>query len=116
MAKTSKAKGNDPLGIRMMPRDVATRWNYTYEMLNFAYIYREAYDEITANKDMKMRLYELLNKEWKIVKDLSDILKVLPISSLYQILICFQDFQGCYFILFEIDSQSCQSNPRYGRY
>ncbi|KAF8899536.1 hypothetical protein CPB84DRAFT_1641653, partial [Gymnopilus junonius] len=45
-------KGKPPLASRMMPRDVATHWNYTYEMLNFAYTYRAAYDEITANRDM----------------------------------------------------------------
>lgn len=57
MAEASKAKGEKPLGSRMMPRDVATRWNSTYEMLSFAYTYRAAYNEITANRDMKMRKY-----------------------------------------------------------
>jgi len=76
MAKASKEKGRKPLASRMIPRDVETRWNYTYEMLNFAYTYRNAYDEITANRDMSMRDYELSNEEWKIVKDLADVLKV----------------------------------------
>jgi hypothetical protein len=76
MAKSSKAKGEKPLSTRMMPRDVATRWNYTYEMLNFAYDYREAYNEITANCDMKMRAYELSDEEWDIVKQLGSVLKV----------------------------------------
>ena len=60
----------------MMPRDVATRWNSTYEMLNFAFTYRNAFNQITANQDMKMRKYELSRKEWKVVKDLADVLKV----------------------------------------
>jgi hypothetical protein len=76
MAKASKEKKKKALGPRVMPRDVATRWNYTYEMLDFAYIYRRPYNEICSNRDMKMRLYELSNDEWKIVKDLSDVLKV----------------------------------------
>jgi hypothetical protein len=76
MAKASKEKKKQPLGHRVMPRDVTTRWNYTYEMLDFAYNYRQPYNEICANRDMKMRLYELTNDEWKIVKDLSDVLKV----------------------------------------
>ena len=59
-----------------MPRDVATRWNYTYEMLNFAYTYREAYNELCANRDMKMRKFEVEDREWEIVKQLADILKV----------------------------------------
>jgi hypothetical protein len=60
----------------MMPRDVATCWNYTYEMLNFAYIYRDAYNELTSNRDMKMRKYEIEDSEWEIVKQLADVLKV----------------------------------------
>ena len=59
-----------------MPRDVETRWNYTYEMLSFAHTYRAAYNEITANRDMGMRALELSIEDWKIVKDLADVLKV----------------------------------------
>lgn len=76
MAQAAKVKKTEPLSIRIMPHDVATRWNSTYEMLNFAYIYREAYNQITANQDMKMRKYELNKKEWKTVKELADVLKV----------------------------------------
>lgn len=76
MAQTSKAKGEKPLSSRMMPRDVTTRWNYTFEMLNFAYAYRDAYNEITANRDMKMRDYELSDEEWEIVRQLGLVLKV----------------------------------------
>ena len=61
---------------RMMPCDVETHWNYTYEMLNFAYIYRSAYNEITANRDMDMRANEISKEEWKIIKDLANVLKV----------------------------------------
>lgn len=76
MAQAAKEKGKPPLSSRIMPRDVTTRWNYTYEMLSFAYVYREAYDQVTANKEMKIRKYELSRKEWKIVKDLANVLKV----------------------------------------
>ena len=76
MAKASQEKGNKPLGLRVMPRDVATRWNSTYEMLDFAYKYRKAYNEITANRNMNLRTYELSNEDWKIVKDLATVLKV----------------------------------------
>jgi hypothetical protein len=76
MATASKSKTQKPLSRWMMPRDVATRWNYTYEMLNFAYIYRDAYNELTSNRDMKMRKYEIEDSEWEIVKQLADVLKV----------------------------------------
>jgi len=76
MATASKSKGKKPLSKWIMPRDVATRWNYTYEMLNFTYTYREAYNELCANQDMKMRNFEVEDREWEIVKQLADILKV----------------------------------------
>lgn len=60
----------------MMPRDVATCWNYIYEMLNFAYIYCDAYNELTSNQEMKMRKYEIEDSEWEIVKQLAEVLKV----------------------------------------
>jgi hypothetical protein len=76
MAAASKSKGDKPLSNRMMPRDIATRWNYTYEMLSFAYTYRDAYNELTGNRDMKMRKYEIEDDDWEIVKQLADVLKV----------------------------------------
>jgi hypothetical protein len=74
--KTPLSKGKTPLSKRMMPRDVATRWNYTYEMLNFTYTYRVPYDELCGNRDMKIRKYEIEDYEWEIVRQLADILKV----------------------------------------
>jgi len=76
MAKISKEKGKVLLSKQMMPRDVATRWNYTYEMLSFAYTYREAYNKLTSNQEMKMRKLELSDKEWEIVNQLASVLKV----------------------------------------
>ena len=76
MAAASKSKGDKPLSNRMMPRDIATCWNYTYEMLSFAYTYRDAYNELTGNRDMKMRKYEIEDDDWEIVKQLADVLKV----------------------------------------
>ena len=76
MAKSSKEKGKKPLGQCVMPHDVATHWNFIYEMLFFAYTYHIAYNKITSNCKTKMCAYELSNKEWKIVKDLLDVLKV----------------------------------------
>lgn len=45
-------------------------------MLSFLVTYREAYDEITANRETNLRDYELSEEEWKILKDLSEVLKV----------------------------------------
>lgn len=64
------------MSVRIMPRDVSTRWNSTYEMLKFAYLYRKAIDKITGERAMKLRDYELLESEWETVKQLRDSLKV----------------------------------------
>jgi hypothetical protein len=65
---------SDPLAIQMMPCDVATRWNLTYDMLVFALEYREAIDKISGDRDM--RKYELLEEEWDLVRQLCDVLGV----------------------------------------
>jgi hypothetical protein len=66
----------DLLAIHMMPRDVTTHWNSTYNMLVFALEYRRATDEISGDK--KMRKYELEAKEWDLVQQLCDVLEVCP--------------------------------------
>lgn len=106
MAQTSKEKGEKPLSSRMMPRDVTTRWNYTYEMLSFAYTYRDAYNEITANREMKMREHELSDEEWEIVRQLAAVLKV---SNCIPPFLIFSDnhiidFQRCHPVFFSFDS------------
>ena len=63
------------LSVRIMPRDVSTCWNSTYDMLKFAYSYHEAIDRITGDRAMKLRDYELLESEWETVKQLRDSLK-----------------------------------------
>ena len=62
--------------VHIMPWDVSTRWNSTYEMLKFAYLYREAIDRITGDPAMKLKDYELSESEWGTVKELRDSLKV----------------------------------------
>ena len=60
----------------MMPRDVKTRWNFTYLMLNFSLDYQEAIDEITANRNMKIRKFEMSKEEWVLARKLAGVLKV----------------------------------------
>ena len=64
------------LNQRMMPRDVTTWWNSTYDMLEFAIEYREALESITGNQRMKLSQYELMEEDWEIATQLHDILKV----------------------------------------
>ncbi len=38
----------------VMPHDIRTRWNSTYDMLDSAYTYKDAVMNITAIRDMKL--------------------------------------------------------------
>ena len=45
-------------------------------MLEVALEYRAAVDDITANKALKLRKYELDDDDWAIVRDLLRVLRV----------------------------------------
>jgi hypothetical protein len=60
----------------MMPRDVSTRWNSTYDMVEFATEYRAALDIMTADRDMNLRKFELSKKEWGMATELCEVLQV----------------------------------------
>ena len=64
------------LRVRLIPRDVRTRWNSTYDMLVFTLDYRDAVDDITGNRALKLRKYELDADEWRIIEELTQILEV----------------------------------------
>jgi hypothetical protein len=60
----------------MMPWDMSTQWNSTYEMLVFAVSYWEVLDIITGDREMKLHQYEMDAEEWKIAHQLCQVLKV----------------------------------------
>ena len=66
---------------RIIPHDVATCWNLTYDMLRFALEYRKAIDILTADRNNNLQSYELSKQEWTIVAQLCDILKVCDVSN-----------------------------------
>ena len=59
-----------------MPRDVSTHWNSTYDMLKFAYAYRDAIDQMTDNRGLNLKHCMVTEVEWELVKQLRDVLKV----------------------------------------
>ncbi|KDR70619.1 hypothetical protein GALMADRAFT_75845, partial [Galerina marginata CBS 339.88] len=63
------------IAARMMPRDVRTRWNSTFDMLDFAVEHRVALNTIMGDRAMKLRQYELSEEDWKIGEQLRDIFK-----------------------------------------
>jgi hypothetical protein len=67
---------NLALKRRMMPRDVSTRWNSTYDMVEFAIEYQAALDTMTADRGMNLRKFELSKKEWSMATELSEVLQV----------------------------------------
>ncbi|KAF8183281.1 hypothetical protein K438DRAFT_1452140, partial [Mycena galopus ATCC 62051] len=72
--------------VRLIPRDVRTRWNSLYDMLVIAVEYKEVINDITANRDLNLRKYDLLNAEWVILEDMVYTLKVpTDASNVYRI-------------------------------
>ncbi len=57
-------------------------------MLVFAVDYQEAINEITGDRAMSLRQYELSGEEWSVAEQLRDILKVrcTVVLTLYNIL------------------------------
>jgi hypothetical protein len=58
----------------MMPRDVSTCWNSTFDMLEFTVEYRAALNIMTTDHDMKLRKFELSKKEWGMASELCKVL------------------------------------------
>ena len=67
---------------KMMPCDVSTRWNSTFDMLDFAVEHITAINTITADRDMRLRQYELSESDWDIARQLRDVLKVFNLVCL----------------------------------
>ncbi len=66
---------------RVLPRDVRTRWNSTFQMLDVALKYRGAVDEITGHKKYDLLEYAVEEDEWTMAGQLRDVLKVRPSAS-----------------------------------
>jgi hypothetical protein len=62
--------------VKLIPCDVVTRWNSTYDMMAFVLNYRDAIDQLTGDRALKLRAYELDNEDWGIIEDLVAILEV----------------------------------------
>jgi hypothetical protein len=58
------------LRVQMMPHDVSTCWNSTFDMLDFALDYHLAIDSITSNRELNLRKYELQDDEWAVAENL----------------------------------------------
>ncbi len=61
---------------RLIPRDVRTRWNSTYDMLQVALKYCTAVDTLCSRREHSLRVFELSPEEWTIMQELCDMLEV----------------------------------------
>ena len=59
-----------------MPCNISTRWNSTFNMLDFTVKHIALIDAITSDREMKLRQYELSEDEWDVARQLWDVLKV----------------------------------------
>ncbi|KAF8274193.1 hypothetical protein EI94DRAFT_1562176 [Lactarius quietus] len=60
----------------MMPHDVSTWWNLTFDMLNFMIEYHPTINTMMATQDFELQKYELVPVEWKIAGELHNVLQV----------------------------------------
>jgi hypothetical protein len=89
------------LTLRMIPCDVSTRWNSTYDMLSFILEHKAAIIKMTGEQEMKLRKYKLDKREWDLIDQLCKALKACSISSSsYGLRNTVSGFQGCNVILF----------------
>ena len=56
--------------------DVAMHWNSMFDMLDFALEYQARIDVITDKNKLGVNQYILGDKEWKLLKQLCNVLKV----------------------------------------
>lgn len=108
-----------------MPRDVTTRWNSTYDMLEFAIRYRLAIDKITGERTVdpatgkstsELRILELDEGEWTIMGQLADVLKVCRRMPVLVALICSSGSETCHIVLLAGDAKPGKGYPRHGPY
>ena len=75
---------------RLMPRDMTTRWNSTFTMLDFAVQHQKPLDMLSVKRSNGLRELELKEEEWKIVVQLHNVLKVCFLSEFILLLIYFR--------------------------
>lgn len=77
-----KLTAGTPFENRTLPRDVATRWNSTYNMLSVFLEMKDLVNQFLDSSSNGLTQYMLEDDEWEAVKDLVMALKVCIMYSL----------------------------------
>lgn len=64
------------LTISLMPWDISTRWDSTFDMLAYALKYQKAIESVMQQRDLGLHQFELTEIEWELVDELQGVLKV----------------------------------------
>ena len=64
-----------------MPRDVSTRWNSMLDMLMYALAHCKVVKHMTQDLVLGLRKFKLNDKEWDLLQQLHDVLKVRYIQT-----------------------------------
>ena len=73
------------MSIRTLPQDVATCWNSMFDMLDFVLEYWAGIDVITDKNKLGVNQYTLGDKEWELLKQLCNVLKVSTYCTAFQL-------------------------------
>ncbi|KAF9059080.1 hypothetical protein BDP27DRAFT_1166918, partial [Rhodocollybia butyracea] len=76
LPKWREQVANTPLNDRVLPRDVATRWNSTYDMLAAFLEMKGPISEFLDRSSNGMSEYILEEEEWDVIEGLVSALKV----------------------------------------
>jgi hypothetical protein len=100
--------------IRLLPRDVRTRWNSTHEMLDFAVEHKQAINFLMQDPENGLRDLELSSKEWEIARQLRDILKASHMFSHCTVSDSTTDIPIWYGLLLQGLCKPCNGHPGDG--
>ena len=64
------------LRVRQIPRDVLTRWNSSFDMVDFVVDYRVPVNTMTDKRRLGLGDYALNEHEWRVLEQLRDVLAV----------------------------------------
>ena len=108
------------MSVRNMPCDVSTRWNSTFGMLDFALLYQKPIKSMVTDPDHELSQYALTTHEWKIAKQLRDVLEVhhtvTAYASTFEHLSYCTDSQGCHSIFLSRNTEPCHGHTCNGPY